>query len=75
MRITSLDLNEGIVALLDRVKYCFNGNLTHLLQAKLKYILMDNFNLQDVANSVFLPTADVSTSVFFTNRVCFDLPK
>lgn len=25
---------------------------------------MDNFNLQDIANSVFLPTADVSTSVF-----------
>lgn len=35
---------------------------------------MDNFNLQDIANSVFLPTADVSTSAVFTNRVCFDLP-
>lgn len=59
-----LDLNGGIVALLGRVKYCFNGDLTHLCQVKLKYILMDNFNLQDIANSVFLPTADVSTSVF-----------
>ena len=64
LRITSFDLNGGIVDLLDRVKYCFNGNLTHLFQAKVKYILMDNFNLQDIANSVFLPTADVLTSVF-----------
>ena len=58
-------INGGFVGILDRVKYCFNGDLTHLFQAKIKYILMDNFNLQNLANSVFLPRADVLTLCFY----------